>query len=267
MKYKIISLIALLLPIILYDNSYAIKVDKYYDLPESVKTITDITALEPYLNSENSQFRLWGIIRLGQIGSEDNINRLLDYYDKEKPQIEYGVDGPTPLIKYFALKAIGDIGGHSAESVAVNIAEHFHSIGTPESLQIFSCLCDVLGKIGTPNTLDRLQIFYNNHDFDWLSRKYALRNIILIDLKNARFKTAADTTNYLIDFAKSNFSDDCRNRENFIITNAVSDVFYNINSQKIIGELSLAIDSMSDATVYKQHFVIIKEGMLLLLHK
>ncbi len=259
----IIRLIIVVKMLILFsDASYARIVDNYFVPPDSIRDISTVAELEPLLHSDNTQIKLWGIIMLGKIGKEEDIIRLYEFYNSETPQLVYGTDGPVPLIKYFSLKSIGDIGGPQAESLVIDISERYNSVGTPESLQIFSCLCDVLGKIASTRTLAKLESYYNSEQLNWLARVYALTNIYTVNLKQERIKSANDSIDYLIQPLSTNFSEDCRNKEHFIITKAVEAVIVRINSLNIIDALTSKINDIPDSVVYKQYLESLRNGML-----
>ena len=82
--------------------------------------ITKIPDLDPFLNSDSEIVKIWGIIRLGQIGNENDIDRLAEIYENEPDQLGFM---PPPRVKYYSLVAIGDIGGPRAEKAIMRIVE------------------------------------------------------------------------------------------------------------------------------------------------
>lgn len=95
---------------------------RYIVPPDSVMAIEKASKLKPYLESDSDIAKIWGIIRLGQIGNENDIGRLVEIYENEPDQLGFM---PPPRVKYHCLIAIGEIGGKKAERAIMNIAEKF----------------------------------------------------------------------------------------------------------------------------------------------
>jgi hypothetical protein len=108
--------------------------------------INNASKLKPYLDSESEIVKIWGIIRLGQIGHENDIERLVKIYENEPDQMGFM---PPPRVKYYSLVAIGEIGGIKAEQTIMSIADKLKPGIDANSRNIGAGICDALGRIGS----------------------------------------------------------------------------------------------------------------------
>jgi len=231
---------------------------RYHHLPDSVQTINNKKELEVFLNSTDEVYgeihKIWGIKRLGQIGNEDDIPKLLKLYNDTPMRESHSVDGVCFGIKYFSLIAIGKIGGKSAEDELLKIGNEFGLAKSQDSSLVFSALCDALGEIGTFKARQKLEDVYSNENYGNLKRETALKNVYLIELGKDTYKNASDSVVFLFNKIDQNFSKNMLNLENFIITKAAQRAFLDICSQNIIDALQLKI-ARSQIEIDKNEFL------------
>jgi len=193
-------------------------------MPDSVKQITDINDLKPYLNNDYKLYKLWGIQRLGQVASPSEIHILFELYDKESNDSSLISIIDELSLKYHMLIAIAEVGGPEAEAKLYSIFDEIVSLKPhlPDSIQIIWGLCDALGKIGSIEARQRLESAYEDTTIGCDCRIHALLNIFRIEFKDGKYATIADTVEFLYDKISNNYSRDMKNYEDFIITDAVT---------------------------------------------
>ena len=189
--------------------------------------------LEPYLKSESDIIKIWGIIRLGQIGNENDIGRLVEIYENEPDQLGFM---PPPRLKYHCLIAIGEIGGQKAEQAIMNIAEKSELWIDANSSNISAGICDALGKIGSPTAIKTLQsIPEGKTDYgDWT---FAKMNLYKLDLRKPEFAVFKDSILYLLNIMER-INTDRKGRSsgyNSFIHRAVEITFLDILNRKNVG--------------------------------
>jgi hypothetical protein len=156
--------------------------------------IEKASELKTYLKSDSDIVKIWGIIRLGQIGNENDIERLVEIYENEPDQLGFM---PPPRVKYHCLIAIGEIGGKKAERAIMNIAENFKGWIDANSCNISAGICDALGKIGSPTAIKTLQSIPEGETEygDWT---FAQMNLYKLDLQRPEFEAFRDSVLYLL---------------------------------------------------------------------
>jgi HEAT repeat protein len=165
--------------------------------------INNASKLKPYLDSESEIVKIWGIIRLGQIGHENDIERLVKIYENEPDQMGFM---PPPRVKYYSLVAIGEIGGIKAEQTIMSIADKLKPGIDANSRNIGAGICDALGRIGSATAINILQSICAG-EVKYGDAYYAQMNLFKIDLRKAEFKTFEDSLRYLNDLMESSNSD------------------------------------------------------------
>lgn len=216
--YRILILIVVAL---LGQDSKSQKVDFHNLLPDSIKSINSVTTLGPYINNQKTDLRIFGVIRLGQIGKSEDITILQTAYDNESIR-EGIIFDVTAGVKYYALESIGQIGGALAESVLISIGNQLWGSETcTDSELIITALCNALNRINTTKSLDFLIQLYENKEFPWFSRTEALINAYSIELKKSVYLSEKDSIDYLLSMAPVSGPYGMDNRENCIIMTAI----------------------------------------------
>jgi hypothetical protein len=224
-------------------------------MPDSIQTINNPENLEPFLINHIEGYRVWGIFRLGQIGSEPDIDRLLQLYETEPYRPPVGTPhGLSDGVKYHSIIAISNIGGPRALSEVLNIAEGYGTTQDSDSSITLRAICHALGRFSGDESYDKLRNYYENVNLDRIVREIALSRIYLHDLRNPDYATPSDSVEYLFNEISNNFSSNLLNIENYIITQAVSHVFYiEINNPDIASELSDRVAYIQDDEDLKKH--------------
>jgi hypothetical protein len=219
---------------------------RLFELPDSVMAINNPEDLAPYLNSADLAPRVWGMIRLGEIGTASDIPRLVEMYNNEPYRGKKGLHGPGPGVKFLAIEAIGDIGGEQAERVLLDLVDSFESTRNSDSLTTFSAICIALGRVGTPAAFTKLQKLYSNRDLKHSIRSLALAGTYTYTLKEAGYSSTADSVDFLFEIMRNNYSWGDPNKERRIITDAVMQALMEINSPAIRSVLESRIAGISD---------------------
>jgi len=167
---------------------------RYIVPPDSVMAINKASKLKPYLKSDSDIIKIWGIIRLGQLGDENDIDRLVEIYENEPDQLGFM---PPPRVKYYSLVAIGEIGGIKAEQAIMTTAENSKLGNDSNSCNISAGICDALGRIASSGailTLQTIRDARSTHCDIIFSRK----NLYKIALQKKEFATIQDSILYLL---------------------------------------------------------------------
>jgi hypothetical protein len=239
MRPYTISFIAIISIGALYLFSFATPPNpRWTQMPDSIQSITNTAELEPFLSSESTMYRQWAVERLGEIGTDEDIPRLLDIFYNEPYDTFFALDRSKD-VKDEALLAIGEIGGAEAESALFSLFDQLdiHNIRLPDSLDIIEYLCLALGRLSSANAIPYLQKIYQDTTLGWGLRSDALRGIYLQDLSNSQYATAADTVYFLLTRLENHFSADMQDYEAFIISEAIRSAFLEINSSSILNAL------------------------------
>lgn len=193
LNLKRLCVMALIL-VSFYSLSYA-NYYRYIIPPDSVMAITRTADLNSCLNSESEIVKIWGIIRLGQIGHENDIDRLIRIYENEPDQLGFI---PPPRVKYYSLVAIGETGGQEAEHAIMKIAENSDGWFEAGYFNIAAGICDALGKISSPTAIKTLESICTGQ-VNYGDRVYAQKNLYEIELRKSGCKTFGDSLNFLVD--------------------------------------------------------------------
>ena len=214
---------------------------RYIVPPDSVMAIEKASELKPYLKSDSDIIKIWGIIRLGQIGNENDIGRLVEIYENEPDQLGFM---PPPRVKYHCLIAIGEIGGQKAEQAIMNIAEKSELSIDANSSNISAGICDALGEIGSPTAIKTLQsIPEGKTEYgDWT---FAKMNLYKLDLRKPEFATFQDSILYLLNIMER-INTDRKGRssgDNSFIHRAVEITFLDILNSENIGYFEKIVEN------------------------
>ncbi len=200
MHFKKILLFVCFITTILYSLSSATPPNpKWIYMPDSIKAINNVAELESLLTSDHPVFKRWGVERLGQIGTSEDIPRLLEVYTNE-PFEPFGIVDRFKDVKDEALMAIGKIGGQEAENALFSIFDQLdvYNIKLPDSLDIVRYLCIAFGKMSSSNAIERLDTIYHKTNLSRGIRQDALKSINLIELTQVKYSTAPDTVDYML---------------------------------------------------------------------
>ena len=233
----------------------------FFTLPDSVKAINTVSQLDPYLHSDSYQYRVWGIIKLGLIGTSSDIPRLIEIYNNEPHRNVPSSSDLVPGVKHISIKAIANIGGSDAEYFIESLVEKYMFAQSRDSSLTFCAICDALGILASDNSKEKLQLVYSSKDCSWINRLYALENILVVELKEVKYASLNDSVNYLFYQIKNNFSKNMLDLENFIITKAATSTLYRVNSSDAINILSGKIAAIKNEEELKKYLNRVIEGM------
>ncbi len=201
-----------------HDQSIMVKL--VYNLPDSIAIITEPDDLRRFLDSDFILDRCRGVYKFGLIGNPSDINLIKDIYDKEPDRPIY-TDELTEGVKYFALRAIANIGGSVAESTLLSLGDQVGGSSISDSLVIIKGLTESLRLLGTHASKEFLENYYNNSAFSMYSRLYALTNLMFICLNDSEVKTNADSIDFVLSFLPKSDSIGSEYTENYIKYEAV----------------------------------------------
>lgn len=176
---------------------------RYIVPPDSVMAIEKASKLKPYLKSDSDIVKIWGIIRLGQIGKEHDIQRLVEIFENEPDQLGFM---PPPRVKYHCLIAIGEIGGKKAERAIMNIAEKSERWIDANSRNISAGICTALERIGSSIAIKTLQSIRKG-ETEYGDGVYAQMNLYKIDLRKREFRTFRDSVSHLLNLMELSNTD------------------------------------------------------------
>ena len=224
--------------------------------------ITDPASIKPFLENKDDLLRMIGIIRLGQIGTDKDIQSLYDVYQHEPIRPGFSFD-LWPGVKYYAIRSMGQIGGPKAESTLISIANSMTGTPQTDSLQILKSLCEALSDLGSAECKQILNNYYENKMFDDFARIYAYMGILSIDLKSDSISNISDSLDFLFSKLPESDSIEPLYIENFILAEAVEYTildsrFCNPNS---IDYLRSKFDSMSDRPILRDRLQFVSESM------
>ena len=262
MRFKKILLITLLICLWAIEYGFATPFNILSIFPDSIKNINIPSELTPYLNSNDEASRIFGVIRLGQIGSPKDIGALVVSYDQEPIRTGRIMD-ISRGVKYYALESIGNIGGELAESTLIAIGQQLWGSATTDSQLIVFSLCHALAQIGSQASYNFLYELYQGKKFPWDNRVSALAGAFSIELKSKTYKTANDSIDYLLSKAPQSGSIGADNMENFIIMQSIEDILSRPNScnPHSIGYLRSKANDISDYNALRQEFISIANYM------
>ena len=229
------------------------------EIPDSIMAITSPQGLQPFLDSSSERDRAFGVLRLRQIGSAEDIPLLLEAYVKEP--IKIGAIEGIRGVKYYSLMAIGEIGGPAAESALIDMAVRLEPFGNIDSLILADALCKALTKIGTIDAKSKLEDIYADTFFDWGAREYALTGLLLIELKNRNFESIGDSVAYLCEKISSHFAIDMKKYEDFIISNAAKKALIEISSEKSLIALDDILSNINSNNELKRYLIEVRKSM------
>lgn len=215
---------------------------KAFELPDSIAHIQNADSLKRFIKDDDMRIRFWGIKRLGQIATQKDLSELFYAYDYEPLQDLHGCDFPPPYIKMEAIHAIAEVGGFRAESLLIKILDEIMPPKTTDSWALLPTIYDALGKFGDIQARVRLEDIYYDTKNNY-HRDFALKNLYLIELKESRYSTIRDTVTFLINKLTGHFCDNITQPENYIITEAVHHIFWQIGSERTAVQLERAIGS------------------------
>jgi hypothetical protein len=261
MKRNFCLMLVVLSQLFLLEHLDAQRDPDRYRLPDSVKAINSLPDLQPFLTSRNGDYRNWGVIRYGQIGSPSDIQVLLDMYNNEPFRQQEEIHGPGPGVKYFSLLAIGEIGGVEAEKILLRFADEYGYVVTMDSIYSFSAICQALGDIGSSAAAAKLEKISEDTSITYLVRQQALSSYYLCRLKGSEFSDAADSVDFLVSEMKSNFSNEIDDLENFIITKAANLTLVRINCPEVLSVLASTTAAITDNPELKLILERTYEGM------
>ncbi len=176
---------------------------RYIVPPDSVMAIEKASKLKPYLESDSDIAKIWGIIRLGQIGNENDIGRLVEIFENEPDQLGFM---PPPRVKYYCLIAIGEIGGKKAEQAIMKIAEKSKRWIDASSCNISAGICDALGMIASTKAVKTLQSIRDGKSA-FCDIVFSRKNLYIIELRKPEYETFQDSILYLLNIMERINSD------------------------------------------------------------
>jgi hypothetical protein len=243
-------------------NEQSIMAKLVYNLPDSIAKITKPDDLKRFLYSDFIIDRCRGIYKLGLIGDSSNINQLMDIYNSE-PVISGHIVDKCEGVKYFAIKAIADIGGSKAESTLLTLGNQLIGSAMSDSLMIIKGMSEALVILGTQASGNLLDKYYMNTDFYISARIYALNNYILFSLNNSQIKTNADSINFVLSYLPLSDSIGSKNTENYIKFEAVmytllDTIFCNTQS---ISHLRTRLNEIADRPKLHEQLQFVSDQM------
>lgn len=246
MLTKASVLVTFILSICVPNIGHTLIAPYFYIIPDSLHSIPKGPTLDSLITSDNFQYRVWGLTRIGEIGDESDIDRLLEIYNKEPYQKSISVEGLPMGIKYFALRAIGKIGGVKAESILSSILAEFGHSNDEDTIQYQMGICDAFGYHKTENSLSNLEAIYSEDKYNPIVRTLALSNIYLLEVNDSSFNSLADTIDYLLTIYFSNYTGVKSDPEKMIKTSAVHQALAKITSPEAISLMESARNKIAD---------------------
>ncbi len=201
--------------------------------PRYFESISSIEELGDSLTSQSTKTRLFAVKRMAQLKDPQAVPLLIKAMAAERPL--GGIDSKQGL-RYYAVIAIGEIGGSQAESYLLNIAEAVHrgdSVpGIPFGLDYMNTSYGIyrgLARIGSDTCRSLLNQIYSNSEMHGSYRAGAYAGYQRVVLKDLRFATPRDSLYYLVDQLRNtkvttNYISPGQMSVEFIRTNALNDL-------------------------------------------
>jgi hypothetical protein len=179
-------------------------INRNVELPPYIQAITKSDSLNIYLNSQQAKDKIAACIRLGEIGDENDINKLIFIVNND-PYLN-SIDVVSQL-RYYSILSIGKIGGSKAETflrklidtISFKIKAGTNSFTRADSLNTVVAAIEGLSESGIISNKLFLDSVFNNNENNWLVRSRANLSSLKIEFKNnTSLKNANDTSQFLI---------------------------------------------------------------------
>ncbi len=204
-------------------------------LPEYMKTTSSILVLGDSLKSPSGITRLYAVKRMAQLKDPQAVPLLKEAISKEPPVV--GIDSNLGL-RYYAIIAIGRVGGPTAEAYLYGLTEDFRKAnpspgvrGGLDHIETVYAVFIGLAELGTERCREFLYRTYSNPDIEGNFRAGAYAAYKRIILKDARFASPRDSLNYILDELRktvvtNNYVSPGVMSTEFIETNGLKELIY-----------------------------------------
>ena len=198
---KVIFIILTILT--LFSPTVALGEDTNYDynLPDSVKNISNIDQLRAFLASDNISNRIAATVRLGEMKELQALPLLTSAIEDEPINC---TSNPRKGVKYYGLISISRIGGNEAieyiKQVVLEYGTHLRpaSLICLDSVQTLNCAINLLGDIRSDSVKFFMDSLFSNSGIYWEARQEAFKYIVLYNMASMKFQNSQDSIYFLI---------------------------------------------------------------------